>query len=786
MRDASVPDAGPWRVLGGPGPLSGVRVVDFGQYIAGPMAAMLLADQGADVIRIDPPGGPRWQSPANTALLRGRRSIVLDLADAEDRARAQALVESADVLIENFRPGAMARWGLDPAACTARNPRLIYCSLPGFSRHDPRAQVPAWEGVVMAAGGAYAPLPSMLENTGDPADVLPPLFTPVPLASVLAAMEAAMGVAAALVARERDQTGQVVEAPLFDALLEASSSRAMTFERHAPRFSDFGSGVYRCADGRMVTFLANWFRHLRLFVEAAGRQAWIADGLVDLHALREDPQLGVELRRRLVELFASRDAREWEALAQASGCTVGMLRTAQEWLAEPAAVESGAVTLLDDPDRGRTHVPGLAVEVEPFGRAEIRPPRPVGTDTDAIVRAIDQQMSGSSRRPLGSPPQASAGPRRPALAGVRVLDLSRVVAAPTTAKLLGQWGADVVKIDADPSKSEASFEEPALHEHLNRGKRTAIVDLHSDEGRQVFSRLVSRSDVLVQNFTVGTDERLGTDERTVREQAPDIVSVYLNTFGTRGPWAGVRGFAEIANVTSGLTDHVLDGRTPRSGSDPTIDAPRWFYTDYATGLLGAFGALIGLYGRSQGVANVAVETSLVRATMLEQISWIVGSAVPEAEATAVDAGEPFGQRPWQRLYQAADGWVFVGATPGQFVKLCRCLDLDTDDREVAELEVELEQVLAAGSMHERERAFRDAGSGFHPVVRLDEVMAPGGPAEALGLRLVDRTEDFGVVAMAGPVVRMSATPMIPGDFPGRFGADLPALLDELDDLDERV
>src|SRR5262249_47774899 len=132
---------------GMPGALEGVRVIDFGQYIAGPLAAMLLGDQGADVIRIDPPGGPRWNTPGNATWNRNKRSIALDLKRHADRETARQLVLDADVVIENFRPGVMDRLGLGAAAMTAAdvNPRLIYCSLPGFGADDPRARVRAWE-----------------------------------------------------------------------------------------------------------------------------------------------------------------------------------------------------------------------------------------------------------------------------------------------------------------------------------------------------------------------------------------------------------------------------------------------------------------------------------------------------------------------------------------------------------------------------------------------------------------------------------------------------------------
>lgn len=108
------------------GVLNGIKVLDFGQFVAGPLTGMLLADQGADVVKVDPPGGPSWDTPANATWNRGKRSIALDLKDTADLERAQALIASADVLLENFRPGVMDRLGLGAKAATTANPRLVY------------------------------------------------------------------------------------------------------------------------------------------------------------------------------------------------------------------------------------------------------------------------------------------------------------------------------------------------------------------------------------------------------------------------------------------------------------------------------------------------------------------------------------------------------------------------------------------------------------------------------------------------------------------------------------
>jgi len=134
------------------GPLAGLNVIDFGHYYAGPMASMLLADQGATVVRIVRPGGQELPEQPYRLLNRNKKLVEIDLKTEDGKAQALALIEKADVVIENFRPGVMQRLGLDYASVKKSNPRLIYLSLPGFASTDKaRAHIQAWEGVLGAA-----------------------------------------------------------------------------------------------------------------------------------------------------------------------------------------------------------------------------------------------------------------------------------------------------------------------------------------------------------------------------------------------------------------------------------------------------------------------------------------------------------------------------------------------------------------------------------------------------------------------------------------------------------
>lgn len=261
-------------------PLSGVRVVDFGQYIAGPAVAMILGDLGATVVHIDPPSGPLWDNPANAILNRNKLIVALDLKTEKGLLEAKALVAEADIVIENFRPGVLARLGIDFSTLRKSRPELITLSIPGFASDDElRRDWRAFETVIAASSGVFTDMGLNRVLMG-----INPSFSPLPLSSAYGTMLAASATVLALQARERTGHGDHIEVPLASAVMEGLSYNSILIddyplpyktqrEREIERrrgedlqmdmsFDDLQEFLdpfyrsYRCAAGRMFSWSA--------------------------------------------------------------------------------------------------------------------------------------------------------------------------------------------------------------------------------------------------------------------------------------------------------------------------------------------------------------------------------------------------------------------------------------------------------------------------------------------------------------------------------------------------
>ena len=733
------------------GALAGIRVIDFGQYVAGPLAAVMLADQGADVIHVDPPGGPRWQNPADAFFNRGKRRITLDLKAPGGLATAQRLVNSADVVIENFRPGVMERLELGAESMTARNPQLVYCSIPGFAADDPRAGMRAWEGVIDAATDNCRP-----RAGEEPAgwDWSRPTYSALPLASNFGGFLAATGVVMALIARHRSGRGQRVEAPLFDAMFTLIGHSGAYVNARGLRepagIDGRGAGCYRCADGRYVQFDTSSPRHLTWFARAAGVTGEWEPELLDLQRNR-DSQVNERLHARLRELFLTRGAAEWEAIGNHAGAAIGFVRTAREWIYTPHAQQIGAVVQLDDPELGPTWMPGLPVQLGETPSAPQGPRHLADADRDEVVAELD---SLPPRPPITA---TEADLRRP-LQGMKVLDLCLALAGPTCGRLLLEFGAEVTKISAPYA---------GVGGYLNRGKRSLLLDLASLEGQRVFWKLVEQADVVLENFSPGTADRLGIGYAEVKARRPDVVYTSISAYGYGGPWTAGRGWERQGQAVTGIME--------RTGL-PSVLGP-YNLVDIGTGVMGAFATALALYHRLRTGAGQQAQASLVQTATYHQAPYMLDykGYLP----TEPRGYEALGEGPLRRFYQANDGWFFLGATERDKERLGEALSLPAlVNLDRTALEQTLAAKFTAGPAAGWVDCLRRVGVSAQAVMPVAELMTDA-TVRARRLSVTQDVEGTGECIMPGLSVHLSDTPMRLGEPPRRPGSDAAAILREI-------
>ena len=736
------------------GALDRIRVIDFGQYVAGPLAGMLLADQGADVIKVDPPGGPRLKTSANATWNRGKRNILLDLKDQGDLDVAQRLIAQADVVLENFRPGVMGRLGLGPEEMCKANYRLVYCSMPGFATDDPRADVKAFEGVVGAASATYVP-------RGKGPDPSQPVYTAVPIASSYAAFQAVVAVAMALNARERDGLGQHIEVPLFDAMFPSIGARGMKVHdpsKEPPSITGLLSGHYQCKDGRWVRFSGSGNQNFREFCEAAGVGSWNDEGLTDFYKLLEDPALAAEAERRCRELFKTRTAQEWEDLVAEAGSECTMSRTAMEWFHHPHAIESKMVIEVDDPVHGRMLQPGIAARMSETP-GSVRAPAPT---PDQHREEILTELKASSPKQSAKSPEAAL---RSALDGVKVLDLCIILAGPTLGRTMAEFGADVIKID-NPARGRTV----ARHNDVNRGKRSILLDLKSEEGRDVFWRLLEDADVVAQNYRAGKLEKLGLDYESVRARKPDIVYASLNAFGHVGPWAARPGHEQFAQAATGM-DRRFGGDGPPVIQPNTVN-------DYGTGYMGAYAVALALLHRQRTGQGQHVDAALAYTAMTLQSAY---NNLYEGKTWDETSGQDsMGDGPLHRAYKAADGWFFIGADETDLGRMDGVEGLSgVESLKGNALAHSLEERFLSQDVATWVHRLTAADIGAHRVIAdVGELMRDSWAVDHQ-LSLTREHDDMGLVTTCGPAPRLSRTPLTPGWAAPKPGRNAKEILSEV-------
>ena len=603
--------------------LSHLRVLDFGQAAVGPIAAEYLGWLGADVIKVESPEGDATR-PAKPTLggtshivlgcNLNKRGVVLDLKDPEGRELALRLIETADVLVENFRsPEVMRRLDLGYEVLSERNPRLIYLQGSAYGPRGPMHGMMCNEPFAQAVGG----LTSVTGEAGGPGQFSRGTAT-VDWCGAFTNLQAIL---VALFVRERTGRGSFIQTSQLQSTIVGATSRIAEYfaTGEAPR--PLGSArpnivpdqAFASADGYLAVCVPHdgfWPK----LCAALGRDD-----------LRDDPRFAtnrarVEQREALLPLleacFRERTSADWVERLRRADVPVAEYRVGPSLsaglLEHPQAQAEDVVTVLDTPN-------GAMPSAQPhwrFDKTEARITRAApghGEHNAEVLAELDVEAAD----PPATRP-ASAGKAVLALEGLRVVDVSQGIPGGLCAMQLGDLGADVVKLEPPPGdwlrtigpfqRADGSdgAEESALFLQFQRNKRGVAVDLKAPAGAELLWRLLEGADVLVEGYRPGVMARLGFDYETVSARHPRLVYCSISGHGSRGPLAGTPVTEIDLQATVGSNRHLGRGEDPplRFGFD---------YAQLAGGLAGFQGIMTALLWRERSGLGQHVETSLLAA-----------------------------------------------------------------------------------------------------------------------------------------------------------------------------
>jgi crotonobetainyl-CoA:carnitine CoA-transferase CaiB-like acyl-CoA transferase len=374
-------------------PLEGVKVIDLTRILAGPYCTQALADAGADVLKVEEPrkgddtrgwGPPfvKGESAYFLAVNRGKRSLTLNLKESRGRELLWRLLDGADVLVENFRPGTLERMGFGEAEVRARHPRIVYASVSGYGADGPWGGRPGYDAIAQGEGG-------LMSVTG-PADGAPHRAG-ASVADVIAGMTAFQGILLALLRRERTGAGGRVDVSLLESLIGILAYHSTTWllagevpqrlgNRH-PNLAPYET--FEAADGYVI-------------VGVGSDSLWRSFcAVLDDPTLAADPRFATNAARvtnydalsaRLVPAFRARSVADWLSALEKAGIPCGRVRTVAEALDNPQVTARGLLLQVDHPSIGGGRYVGSPIHLDDAGRGSTRPPPLLGQHTDEVLR----------------------------------------------------------------------------------------------------------------------------------------------------------------------------------------------------------------------------------------------------------------------------------------------------------------------------------------------------------------------------------------------------------------
>ena len=740
-------------------PLAGMRVIDLADE-KGELCGRILADLGADVIRIEPPQGARSRGippfHGDTSLYfayrnTNKRGVSLDLQSTDDRERLQALLASADVMLESHAPGALARLGLDPAELIERHPQLVIISITDFGQTGPYRDWVATDALIAAMSG-------MVFKAGIPEK--PPLIPPGAMAYDTAAIVAAFASLTAHWQRLRTGRGQHVDFSVLEAVAQTTdwsfAGASAAKEKGQPyAVVRNGSGpvypIYACKDGyvRLVILSPRQWRAMRAWLgepEAVQGDEWDAFLTRLIHA---------ELLGGLLsEHFADMAMTDVCVEAQHRGIVCTPVLRPEEVVNNEHLVSRHS--FVDAEIAPGVHGPTASGFFEFDGvRQGFRTPAPaLGEHNDCVF--------GEERVPDRTAATTSPAVSAP-LRGLLVIDFGIGGVGVEAGRLLAEYGADVIKIESrsypDFIRTILSSEMSAQFASSSRSKRSFGVNAKSDAGLALLHRLIQQADVVIENSSTGTMDELGVGYAEVKRINPRAVMISSQLLGSHGAWANWIGYGPSTQPLGGLV-HLWDyddQDSPAGGGA--------IFPDHLVGRLVATAALAGLVGRERSGSGAHVEVAQIETVtgllgdLLLKAALEPGSVGPRGNRS--ERGAPWGAYPCAGIQE----WCVITVRDDADWRALRAAIGEPAWALASELDSAAGRHSAHDAIDERLRAWTQQRSKEEVGRALQAAGVPGGPVMTGGDQLDDPhflargyarsidQQDLGRLSLEGPCFR---------------------------------
>ncbi len=617
--------------------LSGLRVVDLSTTMAGALATLVLAESGADVVMVEPPGGSAQRDvPGFRTWGRSKRSVELDLGSAPGRQRLDELLSGADVLVHGYGPQQAASLGLDDPSLRLRHPSLVVASVLAWPMNHALADAPVDDLLMLARLGV---LDEQIGARGES-----PIYVRFPLGSHSSAWLAVIGVLARLIDRLSSGQGGAAHTSLAQGALVPMMMHWRACETPSPSMrigmpkNAMRASLFECGDGRWIHIMPpppDTTPLMQAVFAEMGPAAVAAENAA--HA-----GLGIDTWSNwgaIVAAFRRRPVEAWLEHLWANDIPAQEAVGLGEVFSDEQAKVNRYVVEIDDPQVGPISAAGLPLTLDP--------PMRVRWAVDAM--AADDAMQWSRPAWPRAVPTGSAGDLP--LAGLRVLDLGNFLAGPLGPMLMADLGATVIKLE--PASGDPMRHVEWAFAGCQRGKRAVALDLKSPASRPALDALVGWADVVHHNLRLSAARRLGLDAAAVAAHNPNAVFCHVSSYGPEGPRAGWPGYDQMFQASCGW--EVMGAG---EGNPPMWH--RFGFMDHLCAMSSVAATLIAVLSQRRGEPVVSVAASLLGAGVLtnaESYRCRDGTLAPVAMLDAAQTMTAIGRR----IVQASDGWVAISS-----------------------------------------------------------------------------------------------------------------------------